>query len=59
MIMSVNIYPTSNAEAQMTHAAWDASPCMDDEAYARWERDHDVPPGGCSIKFDDEEEEEG
>jgi len=22
-------YPTSNAEAQMTHAAWDAAPAMD------------------------------
>jgi hypothetical protein len=22
-------YPTSNAEAQMTHAAWDAAPPMD------------------------------
>ena len=26
---AVNTYPTSNAEAQMTHAAWDAAPCMD------------------------------
>ena len=25
----MNTYPTSNAEAQMTHAAWDAAPCMD------------------------------
>ena len=25
----MNTYPTSNAQAQMTHAAWDAAPAMD------------------------------
>ena len=33
----MNTYPTSNAEAQMTHAAWDAAPCMDFDALEEFE----------------------
>ena len=33
----MNTYPTSNAEAQMTHALWDAADTMDDDALEEFE----------------------
>ena len=33
----MNTCPTSNAEAQMTHAAWAAAPCMDFDALEEFE----------------------
>ena len=33
----MNIYPASNAEAQMTHAAWDAAEAMDYDALEEFE----------------------
>ncbi len=35
--MNPNLYPTSNTQAQKTHAAWDAAPCMDDDQLAELE----------------------
>ena len=33
----MNTYPTSNAQAQMTHAAWDAADAMDWDALEEFE----------------------
>lgn len=33
----MNIYPTSNAQAQMTHAAWGAAEAMDYDALEEFE----------------------
>ena len=33
----MNTYPTSNAQAQMTHAAWDAADAMDFDALEEFE----------------------
>ena len=48
----MNTCPTSNAEAQMTHAAWAAAPCMDFDALEefevaeRWKREREAESEG-------------
>ena len=51
----MNTYPASNAEAQMTHAAWDAAPPFDYDALDRWEREHgDVRTDNEAINMEEQ-----